>query len=77
MHRRPDGGLTWTTPGGDTFTTHRPRYGTDDNLPPSPIGRATPGVSPPRPISPPLTPAERILGRPRPHGVIDDDPPPF
>jgi hypothetical protein len=36
MTRLPDGGLQWTTPGGDTITTHPPRYGTDDDLPPPP-----------------------------------------
>ena len=34
MTRLPDGGLRWTTPGGDTITTHPPRYGTDDGVPP-------------------------------------------
>ena len=34
MTRLPDGGLQWTTPSGDTITTHPPRYGTDDDLPP-------------------------------------------
>jgi len=36
MTRLPDGGQQWTTPGGDTITTHPPRYGTDDDLPPPP-----------------------------------------
>ena len=34
MTRLPDGGLQWTTPGGDSITTHPPRYGSDDDLPP-------------------------------------------
>ena len=36
MSRLPDGGLQWTTPGGDTITTHTIGYGTDDDLPPPP-----------------------------------------
>jgi hypothetical protein len=73
MRRLPDGGLAWTTPGGQTITTHPPRYGTDDDLPP-PTHRHR---ARPVPISPPLTAVERVLGRPLPPGVIDDDPPPF
>jgi hypothetical protein len=34
LRRLTDGGLEWTTPGGDRITTHPPRYGTDDDLPP-------------------------------------------
>ena len=34
MHRLPDGGLQWTTPGGQTITTHPTPYGTDDLPPP-------------------------------------------
>jgi hypothetical protein len=30
----PDGGLEWTTPGGETITTCPLRYGADDDLPP-------------------------------------------
>jgi hypothetical protein len=79
MHRLLDGGLQWTTPGGHTITTHPPGYGTDDDLPPPgrlPVLQAS---EPPqtRPVSPPLTATERIPGRPRPPGVIDDDPTPF
>jgi hypothetical protein len=69
MRRLPDGGLEWTTPGGDRITTHPPRYGTDDHAPP--------GNDPPQPTPAPLTPLERVLGRPRPPGAVDDDPPPF
>ncbi|MFL6097415.1 MAG: DUF222 domain-containing protein [Blastococcus sp.] len=36
MTRLPDGGLQWTTPGGDTVSTHPVGYGTDDDLPPLP-----------------------------------------
>jgi hypothetical protein len=34
MTRLPDGGLQWTTPGGQTVTTQPIGYGTDDDLPP-------------------------------------------
>ena len=51
MTRLPDGGLRWTTPSGDTVTTHPPRYGSDHDLPPPP-GSA------------PFTLRERVLGRP-------------
>jgi hypothetical protein len=40
MTRLPDGGLQWTTPGGDTITTHTIGYGTDDDLPPPPPDKA-------------------------------------
>ena len=68
MRRLPDGGLEWTTPGGDRITTHPPAYGTDD--PP-------PGTDHPPPPTPPLTLRERVLGRPHPPGCVDDAPPPF
>jgi uncharacterized protein DUF222 len=64
MHRLPDGGLRWTTPTGDTLTTHPPRYGTDDDLPPPPTPTGTP----------PLTLRQRVLGRPHQPG---DEPAPF
>ena len=51
MTRLPDGGLQWTTPSGDTITTHPPRYGTDDDLPP-------PTPAPP----PPAAPTARPIG---------------
>ena len=50
MTRLPDGGLRWTTPGGDTITTHPPRYGTDD------------GVPPPTADPPPRAPTARPIG---------------
>jgi hypothetical protein len=50
MHRLPGGGLAWTTPSGDTITTHPPGYGTDDDLPP--------------PRSSPAAPPESVLGQP-------------
>jgi hypothetical protein len=62
MRLLPDGGLEWTTPGGDRITTHPPAYGTDDHPPPKP--------APP----PPPTLRERVLGRPRRPG---DEPAPF
>jgi hypothetical protein len=57
-----DGGLQWTLPGGKVRVTYPPRFGTDDPPPPKP---------------PPLTLKERICGRPRTPGEIDDDPAPF
>ena len=39
----PTAALRWTTPGGDTITTHPPRYGTDDDLPPPPSAPPSPG----------------------------------
>jgi hypothetical protein len=74
MRRLPDGGLEWTTPGGERITTHPLRYGTDDDLPPP--GRP-PETRTPSPVTPPLTPTERVLGRPLAPGAVDDDPPPF
>jgi hypothetical protein len=67
MHRLPDGGLAWTTPGGDRLTTHPPRFGTDDDLPPP---TATP-------VEPLLTLRERVLGRPATPEGRENDPPPF
>jgi hypothetical protein len=67
MRRLDDGGLHWTTPGGQQLTTHPPRYGTDDHPPPTI----------PEPPPPPRTLRERVLGRPRDPGEPDDDPPPF
>jgi hypothetical protein len=75
MHRLPDGGLQWTTPGGEQLTTSPPRYGTDDNLPP-PTPTPTPTPTPPPP-PPPLTDTERVLGRPQPPDTPDHDPAPF
>jgi hypothetical protein len=76
MHRLPDGGLRWTTPSGDTITTHPLRYGTDDDLPPPTTNRCGPHSPELRPPLP-LTEFERVLGRPLPPGVVDLDPPPF
>jgi len=76
MHRLPDGGLEWTTPGGDRITTHPPRYGTDDPGPPG-SGTVPTTAGQPLPLDPPLTARERVLGRPHPPGYVDDDPAPF
>ena len=76
MHRLPDGGLEWTTPGGDRITTHPPRYGTDDPGPPG-SGTVPTTAGQPLPLDPPLTARERELGRPHPPGYVDDDPAPF
>jgi hypothetical protein len=76
MRRLPDGGLEWTTPGGDRITTYPPRYGTDDPAPPNSGSEPTTGTHPP-PTDPPRTLRELVLGRPHPPGYVDDDPPPF
>lgn len=72
MRRLDDGGLHWTTPGGQQLTTYPPRYGTDDHPPPA---------EPPAPPKIKSTPArplrERVLGRPRDPDEPDDDPPTF
>ena len=66
MRRLGDGGLEWTTPGGERVTTHPPRYGSDDDHPP------------PRDAEPrPLTLRERVLGRPATPDERAGDPPPF
>jgi hypothetical protein len=76
MRRLPDGGLEWTTPGGDRITTHPPRYGTDDTGPPG-TPDAEAARSQPPPLDPPLTARELVLGLPLPPGTVDDDPAPF
>jgi hypothetical protein len=73
IHRHPDGTLEWTLPGGHTITTHPPRYGTDDDLPPP----TKPDPATPPTSTAPLTPTERVLGRALPSGTPDDEPPPF
>jgi hypothetical protein len=70
MRRLDDGGLQWTTPGGQKLTTYPPRYGTDDHPPPT-----DPAAVPE--IQSSATLRERVLGRPRGPGEPDDDPPPF
>jgi hypothetical protein len=76
MRRLLDGGLEWTTPGGDRITTHPPRYGSDDTGPPGTPDAEAPRSQPP-PRDPPLTARELVLGRPLPPGTVDDDPAPF
>jgi hypothetical protein len=66
MHRLPDGGLEWRTPGGERVTTHPPRYGSDDHPPPRP------DAAPRR-----LSLRERVLGRAATPLELADDPPPF
>jgi Domain of unknown function (DUF222) len=66
LRHLPDGGLEWTTPGGETITTYPARYGTDE----------PPPTNGPPPLDPPLTADERVLGRPLPPGLADD-PAPF
>ena len=73
MHRLADGGLKWTTPGGERLTTYPPRYGTEGDLPP-PRPPSQPAATT---VPPPLTPTERVLGRPLSAGTVDDDPAPF
>jgi hypothetical protein len=73
MRRLPDGGIEWTTPGGQRLTTYPLRYGTDAPPPPEPPSAPT---TPPA-LDPPLTATERVLGRPLPPGAVDDDPAPF
>jgi hypothetical protein len=82
MRRLPDGGLAWTTPGGQPITTRPPRYGTDDDLPPpgrqpgDQAGERVSAATTP-PTDPPLTFAECILGRRLPPEMVDNDPAPF
>ncbi|TFV87519.1 HNH endonuclease [Blastococcus sp. CT_GayMR20] len=68
MRRLPDGGLEWSLPGGERITTHPQPYGGGDLPPPTPC---------PPPFHPPVTPRERVLGRPRPPGDLETDPAPF
>ncbi|MET0763838.1 MAG: HNH endonuclease signature motif containing protein [Blastococcus sp.] len=63
LRHLPDGGLEWTTPGGQRITTHPPAYGTDDHPPP--------------PTPPPPTLRDLVTGRPHPPGTHDPDPAPF
>jgi len=74
MHRLPDGGIEWTTPGGDRITTHPPRYGTDGDLPPP---TALPTNDEPGRGRPRLTLRERVLGLPSTPEERENDPPPF
>jgi hypothetical protein len=71
LRRLDDGGLQWTTPGGDKLVTYPPRYGSDDAPPPVPAPMPMPASQPRHTLR------ERVLGRPRGPGEPDDDPPPF
>jgi hypothetical protein len=80
MHRLPDGGLQWTTPGGHTVTTHPIGYGTDDDLegPPRPDkATATDAAATATPPPPPLSIFEQLRRWPPPPPNPDDEPPPF
>jgi hypothetical protein len=74
----PDGGLEWTTPTGQTMTTHPPRFGADDDLRPQKGSTKRPenaaGDPPTRSAAPVLDLGTRILGRPADPG---DEPAPF
>ncbi|MGY1747989.1 hypothetical protein [Modestobacter sp. SYSU DS0511] len=64
----PDGGLEWTTPTGQVLVTHPPRFGADDDLPPTDVDLPGPPRSRPPHDQPP--PGERAPDPP-------DEPPPF
>jgi hypothetical protein len=74
MTRLPDGGLRWTTPGGQTLTTHPPRYGSDDDLPPP---AADPPTTSTTTTTRPLTIVEQLRRWPPPPPDPDDEPAPF
>jgi hypothetical protein len=71
MTRLPDGGLQWTTPGGDTITTHPLRYGSDDDLPPPPEDAVAAAVTQPVGI------LEHLRRWPPPPPDPDEEPAPF
>ena len=71
MTRLLDGGLQWTTPGGDTITTYPPPYGTDD-LPPPP-----PETPAPATVTKPMSIFEQLRRWPPPPPDPDDEPAPF
>jgi hypothetical protein len=90
MRRLRNGGIEWTLPGGARLVTRPIPFGTDDlappidDLAPSIDDQAAPAepdeVHPgtaPRPVDPPRTLRERVVGRPLPPGAVDDSPPPF
>ncbi len=75
MTRRPDGGLTWTSPSGHTITTYPLRYGADDDLPPpAPAAKPKPAA---KPTKAPLTMLEQLRRWPPPPPDPDDEPAPF
>jgi hypothetical protein len=71
MTRLPDGGLQWTTPGGQTVTTHPIGYGTDDDLPPPPPPVTAAAVRKPAGI------LEYLRNWPPPPPDPDEEPAPF
>jgi hypothetical protein len=86
MHRLPNGGVEWTTPGGDRLVTHPIPYGTDDlpppNVPPmrnDPSMRSHPSMqndpAPPT-TNRPMTVLELLRAYPCPPDP-DEDPAPF
>jgi hypothetical protein len=76
MHRLPDGGLQWTTPGGHTLTTHPLRYGTDDDLPP-PTADRPPAATATTTATRPLGILDQLRRWPPPPRDPDDQPTPF
>jgi hypothetical protein len=69
----PDGGLHWTTPGGQTRTTYPTPYGTDDLAPPPPPPKAAAAGRAATPISI----FEQLRRWPPPPPDPNDEPPPF
>ena len=79
MRRLSNGGLAWTTPGGDTITTHPIGYGTDDDVPPptpGPEHKPAAAVTPTRDKGS-LDVLERLRNWPPPPPDPDDEPAPF
>jgi hypothetical protein len=72
MTRLPDGGLQWTTPGGETITTHAIGYGTDDDLPPPPPDEEGPAA-----VRKPVGTLEYLRNWPPPPPDPDEEPAPF
>ena len=69
MTRLPDGGLQWTTPGGDTITTHPIPYGTDDLAQPPPEEAV--------PVTKPIGILEQLRRWPPSPADPDEEPAPF
>jgi hypothetical protein len=74
MTRLPDGGLQWTTPGGDTITTHPIPYGAED-LPPPTTDQPTSDSA--ATATRPLTLLEQLRRWPPPPPDPDEEPAPF
>jgi hypothetical protein len=77
MHRLPDGGLRWTTPGGDTITTYPIGYGTDDDFERPPRPETPAATDAPAAPPQPLSIVEQLRRWPPPPPNPDDEPPPF